>query len=207
MRLYGFPLSPNTRKVQAVAAHLGLPLEFQLVDLSKGQSRTPEFLALNPNGRTPVLTDGDFVLWESNAIMQYLASQRPNSLWPDDARTRADVSRWQFWQVAHGHESCARFLWENMIKKFLGLGDPDAGVLKKSAETFHRDAAVLDGHLGRQPFLVDGAVTLADFAVASYLHYADAAGMPWQRYANVKRWYARIEELPAWRETVPQPRG
>ena len=83
MKLYGFPPSPNTWKVRAVAAHLGVALDFVLVDLAAGQSRTPEFRALNPTGRTPVLIDGTFTLWESNAIMQYLAGLAPNSLWPD----------------------------------------------------------------------------------------------------------------------------
>ena len=80
MKLYGFPRSPNTWKVRAVAAQLAMPLELELVDLTK--PRAPAYLALNPTGRTPTLVDGDFVLWESNAIMQYLASQAPNSLWP-----------------------------------------------------------------------------------------------------------------------------
>src|SRR4051795_6499326 len=69
MKLYGFPPSPNTWKVRAVAAHVGVPLELALVDLSKRQQRTPEYLALNPTGRTPTLVDGDLVLWESTAIM------------------------------------------------------------------------------------------------------------------------------------------
>src|SRR5215510_2916338 len=72
MKLYGFPPSPNTWKVRAVAPHIGIPLELALVDLSKGQQRTPEYLALNPTGRTPTLVDGDLVLWESTAIMHYL---------------------------------------------------------------------------------------------------------------------------------------
>lgn len=100
MKLYGFPPSPNTRKVQAVAAHIDVPLEFEFVDITKGKQRAPEFLAINPNGRTPVLVDGQFKLWESNAIMQYLAGTKKNSLWPDDPRTRADISRWQFWLPA-----------------------------------------------------------------------------------------------------------
>ena len=119
MKLYGFPPSPNTRKVQAVAVHLGLPLEFEFVDITKGGSRTPQFLALNPAGRTPLLVDGDFKLWESNAIMQYLASRKKNTLWPEDDRVRADIARWQFWQVAHWHEGCGGFLWENLVKKLL----------------------------------------------------------------------------------------
>ena len=101
MKLIGFPPSPNTWKVRAVAAHLGLPLEFEFVDLTKGQQRTPAYLALNPTGRAPVLIDGDFTVWESNAIMQYLAGRSPNSLWPNDSRVRADIMRWQSWQLAH----------------------------------------------------------------------------------------------------------
>ena len=101
MKLYGFPPSPNTWKVRAVAAHLSIPLELELVDLSKGGSHAPEYLAINPSGRTPTLVDGDFKLWESTAIMQYLASQKANSLWPNDPRVRADIMRWQSWNLAH----------------------------------------------------------------------------------------------------------
>jgi glutathione S-transferase len=204
MKLYGFPPSPNTRKVQAVAVHLGIPLEFELVDITKGKARTPEFLAMNPNAKTPVLQDGDFTLWESNAIMQYIASKKKNTLWPDDARARADITRWQCWQLAQWHEGCAGFLWENMLKPFLGLGTADAAALKKAEEAFHRDAPVLEAQLATQPFLVNGALTLADFAVGSYLHYAVPAKLPLERYPNIRAWYGRIEALPAWRETAPK---
>ena len=89
MKLYGFPPSPRTWQVRAVAAHLGIPLDFEFVDLTKGVQHTPEYRALNPSGRAPTLVDGDFKLWETAAIAQYLASKTPNTLWPDDARTRA----------------------------------------------------------------------------------------------------------------------
>ena len=116
MKLYGFPISPNTWKVRAVAAHLGIVLDNQLVDLSRGEQRAPEYLALNPTGRTPTLVDGDFVLWESNAIMQYLASGKPNALWPDDARSRADIARWQSWQLAHwGKAACQPLIFERVV--------------------------------------------------------------------------------------------
>ncbi len=194
MKLYGFPPSPNTRKVQAVATHLGIALEFEFIDITKGLSHTPQFLALNPAGRTPVLVDGDFALSESNAIMQYLASKNKNALWPENARTRAEIAHWQFWQVAHWHEGCGGFLWENMVKKLLLGGDTDPAVLKRAEDAFHRDASVLDTHLA----------TLADFSVASYLHYAAAAKLPLERYQNIQAWYARIEALPAWRDTIPK---
>ena len=118
MKLYGFPPSPNTWKVRAVAAHIGIPLELALVDLSKGQQRTPEYLALNPTGRTPTLVDGELVLWESTAIMHYLANQKPNSLWPNNARARADIMRWQSWQLAHwGSDACHPLIFQNFVKK------------------------------------------------------------------------------------------
>src|SRR5262249_40778300 len=117
VKLYGFPPSPNTWKVRAVAAHIGLPLELELVDLAKGQQHTPAFRALNPTGRTPVLVDGDFILWESNAIIQYLADRKPTPLWPNDARIRADIVRWQCWQLMHwSKEACQPLIFERMVK-------------------------------------------------------------------------------------------
>ena len=101
MKLYAFPPSPNTWKVRAFAHQLGVPLELEIVDLTKGAQRKPEYLALNPTGRTPTLVDGDLKLWESSAIMQYLASQKKSPLWPDDAKARADIVRWQSWHLQH----------------------------------------------------------------------------------------------------------
>src|SRR5437667_12573825 len=113
MKLYGFPPSPNTWKVRAVAAHLGLPLELELVDLTKGAQRTADYLALNPTGRTPTLVDGNFVLWESTAIMHYLAERKASMLFPNDARTRADIMRWQSWHLQHwSKEACEPLIFQ-----------------------------------------------------------------------------------------------
>src|SRR5712691_1658433 len=206
MKLYGFPPSPNTWKVRAVAAQLGLRLDLEFVDLTKGQSRTPEYLAFNPTGRTPVLVDGDFKLWESNAIMQYLASQTSNPLWPNDARVRADIMRWQSWQLAHwSKEGCEPLIFERLVKKFLNLGAPDAAVVAKGTECFDREARVLDAHLGKQPYLVGREPTLAEFAVAAPLFYAKEAELPLAPYAHIRDWFERVSALPAWRETAPAP--
>ncbi len=204
MKLYYFPPSPNTRKAHAVAIHLNLPLDLRLVDLQKGEQRTPEFMAVNPTGRTPVLQDGDFILWESTAIMQYLASQVPNSLWPDDARVRADIMRWQSWQLAHWYGVCQPLQYENFVKPLLQLGKPDSQVVQRATERFHQEAAVLNDHLAERDFLVGSALTLADFSVASDLTYAGPGQFPLAGYAHLQAWYARIEALPAWQQTSPQ---
>src|SRR5437868_2922509 len=100
MRLYVHRLSPNALKAMITAEHCGSPVELVDVDLGGGEQRGDPYRAINPNGLVPALVDGDFTLWESNAIMQYLAEKAGNrTLWPDDARGRADVSRWQLWDV------------------------------------------------------------------------------------------------------------
>jgi len=203
MKLYGFPPSPNTWKVSAVAAHLGIPLELEFVDLTK--PRTTNYLALNPTGRAPTLVDGDFVLGESNAIMQYLASRTANSLWPNDARARADIMRWQSWQLAHwSKEGCEPLLFQRLVKKILGLGAPDEAVVARGIECFNREARVLDAHLSKHPYLVGNAPTLADFSVAAPLAYAKEADLPVAPYAHLQDWSARVLALPAWRDTAPQ---
>jgi glutathione S-transferase len=204
MKLYGFPPSPNTWKVRAVAAHLGLPLELQLVDLTKGQQRTPDYLALNPAGRTPTLVDGDFVLGESTAITQYLADQKPNTLWPSDARARADISRWQCWQLAHWNsEACQPLIFQRLVKKLLNMGAPEAAVVDKATEAFNREATMLDTHLGKHGYLVGSAVTLADFSAVAPLFYIKEAELPVAPYPHLRDWFARVSVLPAWRDTAP----
>ncbi len=205
MKLYGFPPSPNTWKVRALAAHLGVPLELEFIDLSKGAQYAPAYLALNPAGRTPTLVDGDFKLWESNAILQYIAGKSSNSLWPNDARTRADIAHWQFWQLAHwGAEACQPLTFQRLVKKIMNLGPPDEAAIAKGTEAFNKEAKMLDAHLAKQPYLVGKDVTIADFAVAAPLHYAQQAEMPVGPYANLRGWFERVAALPCWRETAPQ---
>jgi len=102
IELYVFPPSPHAFKVMAVASHLDIDYALHMVDLRKGEQKAPHYAALNPNMRMPTLKDGDYVLWESNAIAQYLALKRPESgLLPKDERARLEVTRWQFWELAH----------------------------------------------------------------------------------------------------------
>jgi glutathione S-transferase len=206
MKLYAFPPSPNTWKVRAVAAHLGIPLEMEFVDLFKGASHLPGYLAINPTGRTPSLVDGDFKLGEATAIMQYIASQKPNALWPDNARTRADIMRWQSWSIAHwGKEACEPLLFQRLVKQLVNMGPPDEAVVAKGVECFNKEAAVLEAHLKTHPYLVGKEITLADFSVAAPLFYADRASFPLATYPHIREWFGRVSALPCWRETAPQP--
>ncbi|TMJ79472.1 MAG: glutathione S-transferase family protein [Alphaproteobacteria bacterium] len=151
--LYVFPPSPRAFKVMALANHLGIEPTLHMLDLIKGEQKSPQYAALNPNMRMPTLKDGDYVLWESNAILQYLAAKRPQSgLLPTDEKARLDVTRWQFWDLAHWDPTCAVFIFENVVKSVvLKSGEPDPAAIAKATESFHRIAKVLDGQLkGKQ---------------------------------------------------------
>jgi glutathione S-transferase len=204
MKLYGFPPSPNTWKVRATAHQMGIPLELEIVDLTKGAQRKPEYLAVNPTGRTPTLVDGDFKLWESAAIMQYLGTKMNFPMWPADARARADIMRWQSWYLQHFGRGATGLIFENLVKPILKLGDPDPNAVAQASELFHQDAAVLDKHLGAHHYLANDALSIADFTVVAPLFHAEPAKIPVEKYANIRRWFGVIADLPAWRETAPQ---
>lgn len=204
MKLYVIPGAPNCRKAQAVALHLGIGLETVALDVRRGDAGLPEHLALNPNGYTPTLVDGDLVLWESAAVMQYLCEQRPaNTLFPADPARRADIARWQFWEAANLQRIVRTFFTENVVKpRYLGQ-QPEAARMAGLVEPFHRCAAILDRHLRGREFVAGGQLTLADFSLAGAFCYAGPAQLPWESYGEIRRWYAGIDRLPAWQATAP----
>jgi glutathione S-transferase len=148
--------------------------------------------------------DGDFSLWESNAIVQYLAAQAPAApLFPSDARSRADILRWQFWESSSWAPACIIYVMENVLKPMLGKGEADPEELGKADEKFHRFAKVLDAHLAAHPWLTGEAMTLADISVSPMLMYAKDARYPMAGYPHIEAWFDKIQQLPAWIATAP----
>ena len=204
MRLYVNPLSPNVRRARLAAAVLGIELEETVLDFTKGEHKKPEYLALNPNGAVPTLVDGDFVLTESRAIMQYLAGKKPESkLLPRDEQARADVTRWQFWDSSHFAPQLAAMAFENILKRLFGMGEPDATKVGEALTNFRRFAAVLDKRLDGKQYVVGDSLTLADLSLAASLMYARQAEVPVAEFPNVVAWFSRISEMDAWKKTSP----
>jgi len=202
MKLYYNPLSPNVRRVRLTAAVLGIQLEEKQLDFSKGEHKNPEYLALNPNGAVPTLVDGDFVLTESRAIMQYLASKKPESgLLPRDEAARADVTRWQFWDASHFSPQMGTLGFERMFKGMMGLGEPDAGKIQDALGNFRRFAGVLNKRLDGKKYIVGDMLTIADLTLASSLMYAKQVDAPVAEFPNVQAWFSRITELEGWKKT------
>lgn len=204
MKLYINPMSPNVRRVRLTAAVLDLEIEEKMLDFAKGEHKKPDYLALNPNGTVPTLVDGDFVLTESRAIMQYLASKKPESgLLPQDEQARADVTRWQFWDSSHFSPQVGTVAFQRILKQMFGMGEPDAGKVEEALANFRRFATVLNKHLDGRRFVVGESLTLADLTLASSLTYASQAEVPVAEFPHIDAWFARISDLDAWKRTNP----
>jgi glutathione S-transferase len=200
MKLYVLPPSPRAFKVIALKNHLGIECEMQIVDLGKGDQLTPEYIAMNPNRKMPVLEDDGYVLWESNAILFYLASKKPHSgLWPSDLERQADVLRWLAWESAHWDaESVGMVGYEKVSKTVLGLGPPDPAFIARGEQNFDRFAAVLNQHLKGRTWLTGNDLTIADFSVGAMVPTAERLELPVMGFPEIRRWYDRLAALPAW---------
>ncbi|NRD52238.1 glutathione S-transferase family protein [Corallococcus exiguus] len=204
MKLYFHPLSGNSRRVLLVAAHLDIPLERIVVDLTTGKQREASYLGINPNGRVPVLDDGGFVLWESRAIMVYLAEKSPGqTLLPTDAQGRADVNRWLFWCSAHMAPANTVLVLENFVKQRTGRGPPDPAEVARGEALFAQTAPVLDSHLAGRTWVTQERLTLADLSLAASFALAGPARLPLEGYANLRAWLGRVQQLDAWQRTAP----
>ena len=130
MKMHSFHNSNNCRRANAVIHHLGIPVEI-IEHTGLAALKESEYLSHSPNGKVPSLIDGDFKLWESRAIMQYVASKKPgNTLWPSDPRHQADIARWQFWETAHLSKGTGAFAFEKLFKKIFMKQEADPAALR-----------------------------------------------------------------------------
>jgi len=207
MKLYQIPVSPNCQKVVALAHEVGVPLDLATVDVFKGGARTPAMLAKNPNGKLPILEDGDFVLWESTAMLAYIAAKAGRAdLAPTTPRERAEVDRWTSWQNAHFGPAIRKVAFERIVKKLAGLGAPDEAVVKAGSEEFAVTASVLEQSLGTKEY-VCGRLTIADFALTPYTALTASCGLDLGAYPKASAWLERMLARDSMKKTMAAARG
>jgi len=205
MKLHTTPGSPSSHKVKAVIHHLKLDVETVNYDFLAGELRSPQYTAINPNGSVPTLVDGELVLWESNAIMQYLADKVPSSgLFPNDPQRRADVARWQFWELAHFNKAFGTLAFETYAKVKLNIGPTDATLVGPAMTELARRAAVLEQHLRGRRYVVGNAITVADYSLATFESYRTRTPFDWRPYPNINAYFDRIHALDSWAHTAPE---
>jgi glutathione S-transferase len=195
------------RRVLAVAKHLGLDIEYIEKDLMAGEMREPDYAAINPNMKAPTLVDGEFVLWESSAIMAYLSAKAGADLWPlDNVAGQVEILRWLSWNDQHWGPAVAPFYFEHVVKPTFQIGLPDRDALPPKAAALESCAAVLDHHLAERRYVALDHLTIADFQLASMATYWRVSEMPLGRYPNIIKWLETLLELPAWRAPWPDSR-
>lgn len=197
MRLHGFAMSPNTRRAQLALEETGLPYELVPVDLMAGAQKQPDYLALNPTGRVPVLVDGEYKLWESNAILEYIAALAPEKgLAPRTPRERGELSRWMFMNAAHLSPAQAHIFAHSMRL-------PEDQRIPKLVENgrieVDRCLGPLNAHLTGRDFLLD-RFTIGEIAISASLGMAAMLRIDLSKYPNVNAWLERTGQRPSWKK-------
>lgn len=191
MKLYSFSPTPNNRKVEAFIKHFDLPVEIHSMGFKEQENKTPAYLQMNPMGKAPVLEDGDFHLWESNAILCYLATLFPaTQCLPTDPRGRADVDRWLYWQAFH---------LLNTIVAFRDKGEN----AQKDVDLY---LGLLNGQLEGKDYVL-GKLSVVDFAIAPYLLGRHGQALDYTHFPNVRAWLDRCNQLKGFVATVFKPPG
>lgn len=183
MKLYGIPGSRAARNIWALE-ETGLPYERVDVVMRK-DTGTPEFLAVNPNGRIPALVDGDIVLFESLAINTYIAKKAGGDLAPNGLAEDATNDQWSLWAMTETEKSLLRALFHSL--GVMGY-EKDPAVVQECMDELARPFKVLDAHLAAQDFLMGGRFTIADLNVASVLAWAMTARLDLSAYPNMAKW-------------------
>jgi glutathione S-transferase len=190
--LYGMTESGNCYKPRLLMAHLDIPYEWVEVDIVRGESRTPHFLAMNPNGRVPLLelTPGEF-LAESNAMLYYLSQDTP--YFPPERLAQARVMQWLFFeQYSHEPYIATSRYWLHILDG----AEEYAEKLAERRAPGYAALGVMEQHLRNHDYLVDERFTIADIALYAYTHVAEEGGFDLASYPAIRTWLDRVAALP-----------
>ncbi len=192
LKIYGDSRSGNCYKIQLLCAEMGVDYDWEEVDILAGDTRTPNFLEMNANGKIPLLAlpDGRY-LPESNAILFYLADG--SEFFAGDAYSRAEILQWMFFEQ-YSHEpniATARF-----IIKYLGNPPDRQTSLEEKQASGYKALAIMEQQLLRHPFVAGDNYNIADIALFAYTHVADEGGFDLVDYAAIREWIAGIKERP-----------
>jgi glutathione S-transferase len=203
LKIWGRLNSINVQKAMLCIEELRRPHERIDAGLAFGIVDTPQYRAMNPNGLVPVIEDGGFVLWESNAIIRYLSAKHAaGTLWPADPHERADADRWMDWQTTTLSPAIGP-AFMHLVR--LPPGKRDAAAVEPSRRAGEDYVAIMDGVLAKHRFIAGEHLTVGDLALGPALHRW--LNLPLQRIVrpNVERWYRDIMGRPAAQKILMTP--
>jgi len=203
LTIWGRISSINVRKVVFTAQLLGLPFERIDAGAAFGVTKTPEYLARNPNALVPTLEDGDFALWESNVIVRYLAASHPEGgLYPQDLRARFDAERWMDWQQTTLN-GAGRDAFIQLVRT--PADQRNAQAVAASVAATEPLLALLDAQLAQRPFLAGERLSMADIPIACEMHRWWGLPLEHPVHPQLRRWYEGLRQLPAARGALDVP--
>ena len=202
MKLLGHPYSHNSRKIHWALLEIGADFDYEVVDLMTGAHKAPAFVAKNPNGRVPVLEDGDTRIFESNAILLHLADRFPDSpLGLADTGRRALVLQWVLWQAS---DLASAILAPWLMTFYASMGQPlDEAEHARLVEAAEPALAILEQHLAAGNGLA-GDFSVADIAAAESIGLCEDAGISLQDCPAISAWYGTMAARPAFEASRPQ---
>ena len=195
IKLYDHPLSGNCYKARLTLAQLGVEYERVYVDIFKGEHKSEGHRGMNPNMKIPVLCDGDFTMWESNAIVLYLGKKfSPNAIFPEDPEAFGRAAQWLLFgkTTLDPNLALARF-----FMRFVSDEDRDENQLKRLHEEGGKALKVLDEHLSRHEFLA-GDYSIADIGCYPYVLLSPEGGFDLLPYGSVLSWMDRVRSTPGY---------
>ena len=203
--LWGRNNSTNVKKVLWVLEELELPFEQIQAGLHHGVNNTPEYLAMNPTGLVPLLKDDatDSVLWESNAIIRYLAAQYgQNKLWIEAPAKRAQMEKWMEWANSTLTPAHRKIL---MGYVRTSPENRDNAAIEAAVKECEALFAIMDNALTNQTWFSGEAFGLGDIAIAPFIYNMFNSGLTWQPHPHLERWYQQLTELPSFQKVVMIP--
>jgi glutathione S-transferase len=197
MKLY-FSRNPNPRLAVAVARFLKTDIAFEFAaPMAPGQSE--RYLPLNPNLLLPILEHSGRTLWESDAIACWLSRHAGSNFWRTDDE-EPDMIRWISWAKENFMKACDAVHWERGTKLRYGIGPCDDMMVAEGLRQFHKSAVILESELSDRPWILGETISFADFRMAAFLPFNDAARLPIDDYPAIKRWSERLNRIEAWRD-------
>jgi glutathione S-transferase len=205
LRLWGRVNSVNVQKVLWCCQELDLPYERIDAGMQFGVNTEPDYLAKNPNGKVPLLMDGDYVLWESNAIIRYLAQQygQGGTLYPPDPRIRGGVDRWLDWSLSTLQPAERPVFW-GLVRT--PPAERDMAAIQAATDAVAALWGIVDRHLAGRRFLEGEVFTLADIVLGAYARrWFGVEGVAKPELPQLERWHARLAEREGYRRFVAPP--
>ena len=191
LKIYGANLSAPANKVRMAANALGLEYEYVQVNIREGENRKERYLKLHPAGKIPVIDDNGFILFESDAIIKYLAATEISPLYPDEVKIKACIDQWMDFTAIHIGGAMGKVLFNRVFASFIKV-PVDERALNDGVNFLKRFLPVMDRQIAEGGYVAGENFTIADIALLATIDPAEVAGVEMDHYKHIREWFAKL---------------